>query len=125
MKPGDVYNRLTATKKLEGMIWEFRCSCGSKHVAYANNVRSGATKSCGCLRNERLQKMAGNNAIVRAELWAEFLDIQEIYQIPVDKVAEICGRKPETVKRWYRKSGSSITVESMELLRGYLRASYN
>lgn len=34
---------------------ECRCDCGRLFYAIANNVSSGSTKSCGCLRNKRLK----------------------------------------------------------------------
>ncbi len=33
-------------------VWECRCDCGSRTVVLAGDLRSGATKSCGCLRSE-------------------------------------------------------------------------
>lgn len=32
------------------------CDCGKEHIANINNLRSGATSSCGCLRNERIRE---------------------------------------------------------------------
>ena len=54
IKAGDKYNRLTAIKfshkKGTGQYWLFRCDCGNEKVIYVNDVKSGHTKSCGCLR---------------------------------------------------------------------------
>src|SRR5436190_19682968 len=33
-------------------LWLCRCDCESKVVAWGGNLRSGNTKSCGCLRRE-------------------------------------------------------------------------
>jgi len=33
-------------------IGRYRCECGKEFTTFANNVKSGHTKSCGCLRNE-------------------------------------------------------------------------
>ncbi len=41
--------------------FECRCSCGTVKVIRADNVRSGVTRSCGCLNrekaSERLKKL--------------------------------------------------------------------
>ncbi len=57
IKAGDKYNRLTAIKfdhrdKNNNLYWLFRCSCGNEKVIQVNHVKSGDTKSCGCLSRE-------------------------------------------------------------------------
>lgn len=37
--------------------WNCVCDCGNKCVVYANKLKSGETKSCGCIRKERLRNM--------------------------------------------------------------------
>lgn len=36
--------------------WVFDCECGGTKVAQLSNVRSGNTKSCGCLRRRKADK---------------------------------------------------------------------
>lgn len=45
-------NRLTLICHLGGKDSLYRCQCGTTHVARTINVKSGKTKSCGCLRAE-------------------------------------------------------------------------
>ena len=56
MAAGQRYGRLTAIeyvdRKNNASRWFFRCDCGTETVAYANGVRAGKTKSCGCLKRE-------------------------------------------------------------------------
>ena len=57
---GDKYGELTAVRishrnKSGSIVWEFLCSCGNKKSISSGDVRSGSTKSCGCLRNTRLK----------------------------------------------------------------------
>lgn len=41
--------------RLKRALWECVCSCGTKTIVNGSNLRSGATKSCGCLNGgERL-----------------------------------------------------------------------
>lgn len=38
------------------VAWSCACDCGKSHVATSTNMRSGATKSCGCLKQEVLRR---------------------------------------------------------------------
>jgi len=53
---GIKYNRLTALKEVRmgnrGMIYLFQCDCGNQKELCSSAVRSGHSKSCGCLRVE-------------------------------------------------------------------------
>lgn len=55
---GHLFGRLTATRfcrvEKEKAVWSFLCACGTEVEARANDVRSGNTKSCGCLNKERV-----------------------------------------------------------------------
>ena len=55
IEKGDKYNRLTAVKfshigKSYKQYWLFKCDCGKEKVIYVYKVKSGDTKSCGCLK---------------------------------------------------------------------------
>jgi hypothetical protein len=65
-KAGDTHGRLTAIEfagmsKFGTRLWKFQCSCGSETVVPARAVRSGNTKSCGCLRVEQVIKTGHAN----------------------------------------------------------------
>ena len=36
-----------------GAFWECECECGNTAIVSASNLKSGNTRSCGCLRSER------------------------------------------------------------------------
>lgn len=57
---GKKYGKLTVIKKLgnEGM-WECECECGNKVNVYSSALYNGLTKSCGCLKKE---KLSGSNS---------------------------------------------------------------
>lgn len=54
------YNRLLAiqycyTGKNRHAVWLWLCDCGNKIERTANTVKTGLTKSCGCLNNELIE----------------------------------------------------------------------
>jgi hypothetical protein len=55
---GSRYGRLRAVERAadaptDGRTrWLMRCDCGTFHVARTRDVKSGTTRSCGCLRRE-------------------------------------------------------------------------
>lgn len=49
---GNVYGRLTVLEYVGNSDWRCKCSCGKKKVIRGRSLRTGETKSCGCLRRE-------------------------------------------------------------------------
>lgn len=48
-----VVGRLTENDKFNHVQWSCRCDCGRTIIAYAQDLRQGKQKSCGCLRAEQ------------------------------------------------------------------------
>jgi hypothetical protein len=46
------FSRLTAISYVGGSKWHFSCECGGSTTTKAGKVKSGHTKSCGCLNSE-------------------------------------------------------------------------
>lgn len=59
---GEVFGRLTVIEptdqrsKDNSMIWKCKCECGNITLCNTKNLRSGNTKSCGCLHREMVSK---------------------------------------------------------------------
>lgn len=67
MASGQRYGRLVAIKftgrgNRGGALWLLKCDCGQEHETFANWVRTGKTKSCGCLRLENTKRMGASTA---------------------------------------------------------------
>ncbi|MBI3301862.1 MAG: hypothetical protein HYZ72_07265 [Deltaproteobacteria bacterium] len=59
MQAGDQYGRLTLLVRSgtgKRHLWQCRCTCGKVVTVWENNLRTGRTRSCGCLRKEWLRK---------------------------------------------------------------------
>ena len=61
---GHVFGYLTAVSIAErgagGATWLCRCKCGNEKIIRLSSLKSGTTKSCGCLRNEKLENARTN-----------------------------------------------------------------
>jgi len=58
---GQVFGRLLAIsdsglRKSEGIVWESCCECGNLVYIRGDSLKNGNTKSCGCLRRDRIFK---------------------------------------------------------------------
>jgi len=59
---GKRYGRLTVLKATEhrtkqgAVMWECRCDCGNVVLVCTHSLKSGNTKSCGCLHKQRITK---------------------------------------------------------------------
>lgn len=53
---GKKFTRLTVLSRAanngKAIAWNCLCDCGSTKIAHGDNLKSGATKSCGCLQKE-------------------------------------------------------------------------
>lgn len=62
-RTGQVFGRLTVVKQVgfdqyHNALWECSCECGGEKNVVSGSLRKGYTRSCGCLRRER---MTGDN----------------------------------------------------------------
>jgi hypothetical protein len=73
---GNIFGRLTAIRRTgrskgRASLWECKCSCGNIKIIQSDSLRSGRTKSCGCLTidtNRRLNSLPLGEAIIRRKL---------------------------------------------------------
>jgi len=58
---GQKFGRLTVLGRTDqhksgNIIWACRCDCGQEHGVVSTSLRSGRTRSCGCLRSEKARQ---------------------------------------------------------------------
>lgn len=58
---GKTFGRLKAIERVKGGAWKCLCSCGNEHIVLGSNLITGNTKSCGCLRRDRMPAVGSNN----------------------------------------------------------------
>ena len=103
---GKKFNRLTAVK-FTGIgpyghsLFEFLCDCGNSHVAQESHVRSGATKSCGCLQRETPAALFTTHGMSRSKEYRSWAHLKGRCLNKNDKQYESYGARGITVcERW-------------------------
>lgn len=71
---GQTFNRLHVVEEVEPRIepsgtkryrWKCVCECGNEVVVNTSNLRTGHTKSCGCLEKETIAKIGSDAEITK------------------------------------------------------------
>lgn len=67
---GVKYNRLTGIaptekRKSGAIVWKWQCDCGNEVLCDGNSVKTGHTKSCGCLNKELTKQRAAEMGVAR------------------------------------------------------------
>lgn len=99
---GQRYERLTVVcqngKDNAGHpLWKCRCDCGNVVYATGNRLRSGNTRSCGCLHKEQLSERNTKHGNSKTRLYSIYKGIKDR-----------CYRKKNTCYKLY--GGRGITV---------------
>src|SRR5271157_1971523 len=98
---GQKFGMLTAIRflyvKNEASFWEFKCDCGNIKEAYATSVKTGNTRSCGCLRDsvssKRLHYVGVHIKFPKGE--AAFNNLYRSYKRTAEKHGRVFLLTPE------------------------------
>lgn len=105
---GQRFGRLIATERVfpgrNGALWRCRCDCGGERTLPTSALRSGNTKSCGCLSAETtpgLRHGYARDGVKRHPLYPSWNAIQQRCRNPDDPSFENYGGRGITVcERW-------------------------
>ena len=86
---GQRFGRLVVVERAENNMhrkkcWKCRCDCGSEHVIEESSLRSGATKSCGCIRVESLINRSTVHGKAKSRLYNVWKDMKRRCTNPND-----------------------------------------
>ncbi len=113
IKSGDRYNRLTIIKEIEYSIdisgrkyrqFECLCDCGNITNIVLNSLRTGLSKSCGCLRKEtsiNLNTKHNQGGKIRTAEYIAWKNIkQRCYNSKIKCYKHYGGRGIKVCNRW-------------------------
>jgi len=71
---GEKFGRLTVVRRAKNAnnrkaMWECTCECGKKTIVIGYQLRSGRTKSCGCLRIETTSNNMKRHGMINSSLY--------------------------------------------------------
>lgn len=69
-------NRLSLIKQLDKTYGLYQCLCGNIKKVRLRDVRNNKSRSCGCLRNERVREAVGTHNDSLSKLWYVWNDMR-------------------------------------------------
>ena len=129
---GKRFERLVAIrpyfkKGSDGALWECKCDCGNTAIVSAHNLmRSGGTKSCGCLKKERNERKESKTRLYK--IWQNMKN--RCYNSLVPAYKHYGGRgilvcdewlKYDNFKQWALANGynDKLTIERINVNGNY------
>ena len=120
---GQIFGRLTAIEKCvdkpkgKGAYWNCRCECGNVVVANVRDLRSGNTKSCGCLRTDRVIEVCTKHGMSKSRLHAVWRSMIQRCTNPNDRYFNDYGGRGISVCDEWEKDFKKFCEWAM--LNGY------
>ncbi len=79
---GQRFGRLTAVEyagqgKTNGYLWKCKCDCGNETIVYGYALKSGNTKSCGCLWKEVTRAKSTTHGMKHTKLYNVWCGIKK------------------------------------------------
>lgn len=116
---GNTYNYLTVIERAENSkdgraMWKCRCKCGNETIVSGKHLRSGNTKSCGCLHKEIMQSLGKEkhkDMIGKTYGFLTVLDYGDYYQKPD-------GRNEQLMRCRCERCGTITQVRPYDLQSG-------
>ena len=136
---GQKFGRLTVLHDIRNekgrLLWKCLCECGQFNTVTANNLKSGDTKSCGCLQKELASKRFSlpmgeanlNNVFATYRCNARKRDLEfsltkEQFKKLVQQKCFYCGIKPHTISNHIGNNGKFIYngIDRVDNTEGYI-----
>jgi len=107
---GLVFNRLTVVRFVGNRenycaMFLCKCECGGETVTRLYSLKTGKTKSCGCLQKESSAKRS--HGLAKTRIWYRWRGmINRCYSKKSNKYKDYGGRGIRVCKRWQKKFDS-------------------
>lgn len=106
ISPGDVYGHLTIIKEIEPINNKRRflcnCVCDNEKVVDLSNLRSGNTKSCGCLQKTTVVKRSTKHGMSKTVIYRRWTHmLSRCYNTNDKRFSSYGGRGISVCKEWH------------------------
>ena len=112
---GRKFGRLTVIERIgtknRKSVWECKCECGNTKEVVSNNLISGNTKSCGCLKYSK--KGLTQKDEKHLKLWHIHRDI--IRRCTNKKTGDIIGISKQAVNQFIDSAIKKVNKKAFEL----------
>lgn len=108
---------LTEKRNFYHVVWLCRCDCGNFREVVGNNLKSGQTKSCGCLHAEKNKTHAVKYGLSRTKLYSVWLGMKARCYYLRNKAYKYYGGRGIKVCRKWRED--FISFRSFALTNGW------
>ena len=79
--------------KCRSILWECKCECGNTAIVSGTNLKTGNTKSCGCITKERITNLNYNHGLSRKRVYRILISMKtRCYNKKVNEYKEYGGR---------------------------------
>lgn len=107
------FGKLTVIKmhedKSKGIKWVCKCDCGNETIVYSNFLKSGHTKSCGCLQKEVVSNIFRTHNLSKTKLYKRWEDMKNR-----------CYTKTQTMYKYYGDRGIKVCDEWLDKENGFI-----
>lgn len=114
--------------KWRNILWSCLCDCGQEKIIRGSHLKSGATKSCGCLHEEKITKH-GHNKTKTYCSWAHV--IQRCTNPKTENYDDYGGRGITVCRRWLKfnnflkdmgESPEGYSIDRIDNNKGYKKS---
>lgn len=115
--PGMKFTRLTVIEYAQNYKWKCKCECGNDVFARGCDLVKGMTKSCGCLRIDRVTKMATKHGDCEKRIYKIWGHIKSRCNSPNDdRYKDYGGRGIKICEEW---ESDYTAFKSWSISNGY------
>lgn len=111
------------------VYWKCRCDCGEMKIVKSQSLRTGVTKSCGCLARENFPRIPVKHGMSKSKTYGSWRAMRERCLDPKNKrFANYGGRGISVCERWSQfhnflsdmgERPEGHTIERIDVNRGY------
>ena len=125
---GKKFNRLTVIKRVEynkkEVMWLCKCDCGNETIVSTGHLKSGHSKSCGCLSREMAKKNNYKHGLSNDKDFYRIMNIRKgmkarCYNNKLDCYSSYGGRGIKICDEWLDEENGAYNFYIWSMKNGY------